>query len=318
MIRILLAVGFFCLVPGFLSSVHAQDTDSGEDPDQTFHPVLSGIAISGNTLTKSEIILRELTLHIGDTLTPEAVEYMKSRVYSLGLFNKVRMTYPPVDSTVLLVDVEERWYIWAYPVFGIAERDWSKWYYGGGVRHDNFRGWNERILAQCVLGYNPIISLAYQNPWIFGAAEMYSETSLGYSRTQDKSAQTQVSSTPYEEKHWFFNQTIGNDVFVTVGASARYDTRDLAEYPLYGTYAAAAVSKYGIGFEHLNALIGALDLRVYRQLFSGWVLAGRTFARLSGGSEIPNYLHSFFGFEELREEYPVVVAYKRVFRNAMI
>jgi len=152
---------------------------------------------------------------------------MKSRVYSLGLFNKVRMTYPPIDSTILLVEVEERWYIWAFPVLGIAERDWSKWYYGGGVRHDNFRGWNERILAQCVLDI--IRSFPFPIKTVdIRHGEMYSETSLGYSRTQDKSAQTRVNVSPYEEKHWFF-QPDGREAVQSVFQSG--SERRRRQYP---------------------------------------------------------------------------------------
>jgi outer membrane protein assembly factor BamA len=328
-----------CLIAAFVAAylcsgamtLYAQQSDGPVDSARTSYPILAGFALSGNRLTKSEVILRELTLHVGDTLTPEGIEYMKSRLYGLGLFNRVHVSYPPIDSTVLLIELEERWYIWVYPVVGIAERDWSKWYYGFGVRHDNFRGRNERVMAQCVFGYNPVYSFSYQNPWIFGEAELYSETSGGYTKVQDKSAQARPGAAPFHTAHLFFNQTLGkrfspffkagisvgadnikvdafqsgrtvsangNDFFMTLSASARYDTRDLAEYPLFGMFAAAAVTKYGIGFGQLDAANYSFDLRVFKQLFRGWVLGGRTFARFIAGPDIPDYLHQYFGFDE--------------------
>jgi outer membrane protein assembly factor BamA len=294
-------------------------------------PVVSRIVVFGNKTTKSEIILRELTVREGDTIDSAKIEYCRERIYSLGLFNKVDIDYPPLDSTVLVVDVDERWYFFPVPLLGVIERDIGKWYYGLGVVHYNLSGWNDKLFAGFVLGYNPWVSLSYSNPWIFGTAELYSETSLGYNSVHNKSLLSRGEGPNFLENRYSAQQTIGKrfdpfrsaqlsigyqylevtekkagrtispdgiDRFLTLAVGARYDTRNLREYPTSGAFISATVVKKGIGFGDVDFAVFGADARVYRTVFDLPSIAVRVFSRIGAGPAIPNYEHQFFGFGE--------------------
>jgi outer membrane protein insertion porin family len=70
------------------------------------------IEISGNLLTKERSILRELELREGDLISREKLLRSQHRLYKLGLFRNVRMSYSPIEtkdgtSQRLLVSVDE-------------------------------------------------------------------------------------------------------------------------------------------------------------------------------------------------------------------
>ena len=303
----------------------------GDSINPVTRPVVSAIAIFGNKTTKAEIILREMTIQVGDTISALDIDYCQARIYSLGLFNRVEIHYIPMDSAVLLVEVDERWYFYPVPMLGIVDRDWEKWYYGLGVTHQNFRGWNERIFAGFVLGYNPWVSLSYVNPWIFGRSQMFSESAFRYQQIVNKSRIAQGEWPNFTEEHYTFTQSVGKrygiflstyasigysylevsdkrfgrtaspegiDRFLSFGMGGRYDTRNLGEYPTQGTMVGAGITKKGIGFGDVDFVAYSVDLRTYQTVFRYPILALRTFSRWTSGPSIPNYEHNFFGFSE--------------------
>lgn len=294
-------------------------------------PVIAGFAVLGNRVTQPETILREVTLHVGDTINLEEIEFAKSRIYSLGLFNRVEITWPPMDSTILLIEVDERWYLYPVPMFGIVDRNWDHWYYGIGVKHENFRGRNEKIFAGFVLGYNPWVSLSYSNPWIFGDDQLFTQTGFAWSRVENKSMQSRGEGPNFDEIHYSVSQMLGKrldpfrsvwlygaynylevsenrtgrtindmgiDRYLTVGFGASHDTRNLAEYPTSGIYGSIYVAKKGFGIGAVDMMSYHADVRVYKPLYKDLSLALRAFTRLSSGPAIPNYEHHFFGFSE--------------------
>jgi outer membrane protein assembly factor BamA len=294
-------------------------------------PVITGIAVFGNKTTKSEIIMRELTLGVGDSVTVEALQYCQERVYSLGLFNRVSIACPPMDSTVLMVEVDERWFLYPVPLFGTVERDITHWFYGLGVKHENLGGWNEKLFAGFVLGYNPWVSLFYADPWIFGSQQLYFETTLSYQKSVNKSRIAQGDGPDFDESRYGLSGTLGKrlskfhtlwleggytvveardapaghllsergaDRYATLGFGTRYDTRNLKEYATDGMYAAATVRKKGLGFGPVDFTQAVVDVRGYLPLLSRVSLAARSFGVACSGPSIPNYEHQFFGFSE--------------------
>jgi outer membrane protein assembly complex protein YaeT len=58
---------------------------------------VGGIEISGNQLTKPKAILRELELKEGDMISREKILRSQHRLYKLGVFRNVRISYSPMD-----------------------------------------------------------------------------------------------------------------------------------------------------------------------------------------------------------------------------
>lgn len=296
-------------------------------------PVISAFAVMGNETTKPEIILRELSLRVGDTINVEDIEYAKSRIYSLGLFNRVDISWPPLDSTILLIEVDERWYLYPVLVLDIVDRDWNHWNYGLGLKHDNLRGRNEKLFVGGAIGYNPWFSLSYGNPWIMGGSHdsWFSETSFGYSSVENKSLASRGDGPNFREIRFAGFQTIGRrfspyhsiwtsggyqyvqvsenrvgrtispigiDRYVSLSIGAKHDTRNLAEYPTSGIFGAMAAAKKGIGIGDVDMMAYAIDLRWYQLLYGELSLGLRTLVQMSSGPAIPNYEHFYFGFSE--------------------
>jgi outer membrane protein insertion porin family len=289
------------------------------------------IVIRGNQVTKDYVILREMSLKPGDTLTLKVAEYDKNRIYSLGLFNRVELSYHVTNhGATLYVDVNERWYLFPYVVLGFKDRDWSKIYYGLGVFHDNFRGRNEKISLSFALGYDPFLSLQYRNPILSLESNLFLFSRLFYSRERNKSLVSQRSGPNFDEDRYGFEGTLGKrldvfrsasvtlayqvltvsqnesgrtlspsgrDAFVTGGVAYAHDTRDLLEYPSKGTYVGVSLMKYGFGESDVNYYRVSMDSRRFVPTLGGVILAGRLGVSVAGGGTVPNYDHMYFGYE---------------------
>jgi outer membrane protein assembly factor BamA len=290
------------------------------------------IVIRGNAVTKDYVILREMSLKPGDTLSLKAADYDQHRVYSLGLFNRVELSYHVADhKATLYVDVNERWYIFPYLVLGLKDRDWSKLYYGLGVLHDNFRGRNEKIYASFALGYDPFFTVRYQNPILSLESNLFLSSRVYYSRERNKSLISQQSGPNFDEDQYGLEGTLGKrfnlfqslsltlgygvltvsqnkvgrtlspsgrDAFISAGLGFSHDTRDIAQYPSRGTYLGVSISKYGLGESIVNYYRVSLDSRTFVPALGDVTLAGRLFVNLAGGGSVPNYGHVYFGYEE--------------------
>jgi len=298
-------------------------------PADVSHPVVGSIVVLGNRSTDTELILRELTVHVGDTLNEEQLEYSRTRIYSLGLFNRVDMTYPPLDTTVLIISVEERWYLFPVPILGLVDKDWRKIYYGLGVVHFNLGGRGQKFFAGFALGYDPWVAVSYRDPWILGKLEMFSESELRYSKVRNKSLLSRGNEDNFDEIHYGFSQVLGKrftssfsawldfgydyvevtsrragrtlsnggiDRYLSLGVGAVFDTRNLKEYPTYGSYGLIGLRKYGLFFGPLDHVLATVDARRYIKLSKSLTLAVRGFTAMSIGPRVPNYLHMYYGY----------------------
>ncbi|MBI4548589.1 MAG: BamA/TamA family outer membrane protein [Ignavibacteriae bacterium] len=293
--------------------------------------IIDQIIIIGNHQTKDYVILREMSLKPGSQISLDQLEYEKNRIYSLGLFNQVELsTVPSTPGFVnLIVAVNERWYIFPYPIFGIKDRDWSKLFYGLGILHSNFRGRNEKLSTSLVLGYDPSVSLWYRNGFLDHRGRHFLDTRMSYSKVRNKSLRALQGSTNFDERHVFISVALGRrfgnynsawisasyeivdvtdnpqastlspdgiDRFPLFAVGYLHDTRDLAEYPAYGFFARAAVTKFGFLASDIDLVRYALDLRQYIPFTPRVILTGRAFTDLIAGGRTPAYNRVYFGY----------------------
>ncbi len=87
--------------------------------------IIDSIVIEGNDITEDFIILRELTVALGDTLNPVLAVYNRERIYSLNIFNEVKLhPFKLNNINYLLITIEESWYIYPLPFLTLKDRDW--------------------------------------------------------------------------------------------------------------------------------------------------------------------------------------------------
>lgn len=173
---LILALTFFTVC----SSVRAQPTPTEEIALDTLgKKVVVDFLIEGNKLTKERIVLREVTLSLGDTLLwsnlKAGMEQSQQNVMNLGLFNFVEVEPIQINNTdlIILITVQERWYIYPVPILEIAQTNFNTWWeskqlrwlnYGMSVKHFNFRGRNEKLELTARFGYTKRFSASYSIP----------------------------------------------------------------------------------------------------------------------------------------------------------
>lgn len=308
-----------------LSSSQAQDSRQAY--------VLQKIFIEGNKTTKDFIILRELPFKPGDTVTSREIEFGRERIYSTGLFTKVLVQPEPVSKTTidLLVYVEERWYIWPYPVIGFHDRSLSRFYAGAGIVHLNFRGRDEQLAGMFALGYDPFGSITFTSPSIGPGKDYILSMGVSYSRGRNAVIQPGYSSGEFDntfgEMHigagrrfGIFNTVTlgtsynyvsrnsdttglvisptGTDVFATLELSYVYDSRDLKSYATEGSFLYLSLEKYGLGESLVNFGRLSFDARGYVSPWDFLTLAARVHGNFAEGPQIPPYNHVFIGYYE--------------------
>jgi outer membrane protein assembly factor BamA len=344
--KILLCI-FFSLAS--LLPLHAQEDSLAVQPtfpDSTLH--VSKIIIAGNEKTKDFVITREMSLKVGSLITRRAIAYDINRIYSLRLFNRVDIHVIP-DSTMatLFVLVNERWFFYPYPIFGLKDHSWSHLYYGLGVVHSNFRGRNEQLYAQFALGYDPFVSFQYVNPLIEPEWNLFLNTKFEYGVIKNKSLISLQNGPEFDERHLdgqviigkrlslfstasasieYTSVTVsdnragrtlsptGTDSYFSFNAGYQYDTRDLGEYPGYGTLLSVSGSKLGYGQSEVNYQRYNFDYRRYIPTVGGIVLAARAFGSAVQGGTVPNYGHVYYGYNErIRGRFKTILEGENIF-----
>lgn len=141
------------------------------------------ISFSGNTISKSHIVLRDMSIQPGDSILATDLDfelnYNKKRILNLQLFSTVKYKVTTIHPDTIDVEfqVTELFYWLTKPLFSLADRNLNVWWFEQNHRLDrtnigleftriNFRGRNEKIGAIVQGGYNKHFELFYSNPYI--------------------------------------------------------------------------------------------------------------------------------------------------------
>ena len=290
--------------------------------------IIKDIQIRGNSSTNEQVILREMSLKIGDTLTQQAKDLDRNNIYNLRLFNKVEVEDSLYQNqATVIVTVSERWYFIPFPVLGMKYGDLSKLYYGAGMMHENFRGRNEKLFTLFYFGYDQLFMINYQNPKITDDDDIFIGTALTLQKLHNLSS----NSEEYMNSNLFLRETVGKrfgmyqtlsstfgyelwqvsdprlnstlsssgrDAFLVLSLSYRFDTRDNNEYTTNGTLIYLAVAKNGFGESNVNIATANYDVRKFFGFDKGSAFGLRTDGSFTWGGPIPSYRHVFFGYDE--------------------
>lgn len=133
------------------------------------------VHIRGNRITRSPVILRELTLQPGmqfDSADLQAaIAESRNRLINLGIFNEVSLWHR-LDT--LHVDIRDRLPVFGYPRFALADRNFRQWWetrdfartvYGIWGLWRNVGGWNHRLTLQLLHGYTEWVEMSYRVPF---------------------------------------------------------------------------------------------------------------------------------------------------------
>lgn len=144
------------------------------------HIIIRNITIEGNEITKSQIILRELTFAKSDTIKKQdwenARKQSEENLINLSLFHTVEISFNSIESPQdVVIKVTERWYLWPIPQIDIDERNFNAWLQSKSLErasagimltHNNMRGQGEILKLLVMMGYNQQLGMSYEFPSI--------------------------------------------------------------------------------------------------------------------------------------------------------
>lgn len=168
------------------------------------HFILSDIAVVGNKKTHKEVIIREMTIHLGDTIafadTAAIWKRNQQNLYNLKLFNNVELhtQVEKIDSLCTIcpikleIIVKERWYFFPLPKVVVEERNsydllqklrnnagvpLAQWQlprlsYNLGLVWRNVSGRNDTWSLWAQTGFANRLQMEYTRPWLLPKQKM--------------------------------------------------------------------------------------------------------------------------------------------------
>lgn len=145
--------------------------------------VVRQVKVVGNNRTKEKIIFRDMAVKAGDTLQKEKLteilEADRKKIFNTNLFVTVKIRSEDVDNQQIdiIVEVKERLYFVALPVFYLADRNFNEWWYERGHdlkrtiyglygKHSNLTGNNDQLKIRAEIGFIPNFEIAYSTPYL--------------------------------------------------------------------------------------------------------------------------------------------------------
>ena len=176
------------LEPGSFMSRHDFKETIPEGVISSDYIVIQDIEFEGNESTRQHILQRELVFSPGDTIYTEdlsrILEQSRENLLNTSLFNFVNVSlfvHDFLPAANVRFTFVERWYVWPFPIFEVAERNLNDWLrspsfhrtnYGAYIVKENFRGRMERISILARAGYRQNYSINYTIPYINQAQKL--------------------------------------------------------------------------------------------------------------------------------------------------
>ena len=308
----------------------------GEDfnkPDTTKSIKIDSIVVSGNETTEVFIILRELDFKAGDMVSEYQLNYNEERVFSLGIFNKVKFFIDKIKDLVQLkIKIEESWYIYPLPFLQLRENSFKRSSYGMSLLYKNFRGRNETIWGLATFGYDPTYMISYHNPVLIEGQNITFGLQFGYTDLQNKNINSEIVNGDIFNYNYIyggisfgyrFNQfnhltqtttyeyidipakisqlsASGSSIdrLFSVGLLYEFDNRNLKQFSNDGFLGMFNILHKGFDFNNAFYNIITVDLRKYNILFGDLSAKWRGLFRSTFGKAIPFYALSLLGDEE--------------------
>jgi hypothetical protein len=202
--------------------------------------VLSKIHVTGNRKTRRAIILREMSVQEGDSLTrkelADVIELNRKRVFNLAIFTDVQINTDSLSANAIewTIVVKEQWYLIPEFSFNLADRNFNVWWVeknhdirraniGVTLKNKNFRGNLEQLGIIAQVGYTQKFGLEYKRPYVDKRQRHGIGAKVFASRNEEWFYRT-------DKNKWEFVRTPGSYVTNGFEASVSYSYR-----PAYAT-----------------------------------------------------------------------------------
>lgn len=164
--------------------------------------MIAAINISGHKQTKEAVILREMSIKVGDVVCMDTIEVLLhlnyQRLYNLNIFTDINMTSKSIDSGRIEINValKEQWFLIPQADVQLADRNINVWWYeqnrdlsrinlGLYLQHKNLTGHLDKLSISSHLGYTQQLSANYFRPYIDKQQKQGIGFGAGYSRSKE-------------------------------------------------------------------------------------------------------------------------------------
>jgi outer membrane protein assembly factor BamA len=260
-------------------------------------PLIREITFSGNDTTKPKVMLREMSVHVGDAADPGQIERSRQAVQDLGLFKSVQVRQEPLSDGVRLVYiVDEKFFLLPYPRLNAnVDRQYS---YGAELEWNNLLGLNHSLRL--------IVSRSDANREGYGKQTSYfagysapfiadTHNNLGLSFSHSTTPMFDVASGKAFIETQESAQALMSHTFSTTAASQGWSVGGGALYQHEDRYGPGAAPPYG----DATAAVGVLEYRdLHFKIYSeeGSLFSFRHESAIRG-------LASDYGYTALRASY---------------
>ncbi|MBP6870824.1 MAG: BamA/TamA family outer membrane protein [Bacteroidales bacterium] len=233
---------------------HAQQIDGSRDKGDRFISI-DKIVLEGNRITRDPIILREIVFKEGDFIRSAALDSLigcsRNNLLNTLLFNFVEINANHTDSSgssvVVGVKVVERWYIWPTPIFKLSDRNFNVWWetrdperlsYGFYIDWKNFRGRKEELILRFQWGYDRLIQLQYQVPYLNRSQTMGLGVGFGFARQKESAFRTLNNKQEFirldsgfarKDLFAYSQLTVRNNIHITHTIQAGFDQHHFSD-----------------------------------------------------------------------------------------
>ncbi|MCP5064641.1 MAG: BamA/TamA family outer membrane protein [Ignavibacteriae bacterium] len=291
---------------------------------------IDSISITGNDITEDFIILREINIEETEFVNNKILDFNQERIFSLGLFNKVKINLIDRSSFVEMnIEVAESWYIYPLPFLKLRDNTIARATYGLIVLYKNFRGRNETIKAVVTAGLDPTYGLSYYNPVLLTGSDLMLEIDMGYVTRRNRNliaenafgdsfdfryilgsislgyrfnlfhtvsqmTAFEYNELPNEVAHLSASKT-NIDRILSLGAAYSFDSRNLKQFSDDGNFSTVLYTHKGFGINNISYNLFKADLRQYKSIVDGLSFKLRGVYRHTFGDQIPFYGLSLLG-----------------------
>lgn len=178
---------------------------------------IASITVSGNKRTKTYIILHEMSIKAGDSLSISAlfekIQQSQALIYNTTLFSDVLVGPYFVTATDVNIQVvvREKWYIYPSPQFQLTDRSFNEWIkrydadldrvvYGVKFAHYNLSGRRDQLRLYLLNGYTRNFAFAYSAPYSNKALNEGFSIGGGFSQSRELLYATSTLNEPLRYK----------------------------------------------------------------------------------------------------------------------
>ena len=162
--------------------------------------MVDSINVFGNKKTKTNMVIRELDIQVGDTIIGGDLENMIEQnrllLVSTGLFSQVEATTKiNANQLTINIKVEESWYLYPYINIAFGDRNFNLWQqndyalnrlnYSFQVVHRNLTGRRDLLKSYVQLGYEPKFQTTYEIPYFNEAQTLGFRGDIFYAQAKE-------------------------------------------------------------------------------------------------------------------------------------